>query len=70
MEIVILQHIKIEDPGHIKDLMISEANHYTTFLGFAREYQDRELVDQQWNALVAFEAEMMKNRGTEAKVHG
>ena len=24
MEIVILQHIKIEDPGHIKDLMISD----------------------------------------------
>ncbi|MBL4642307.1 MAG: tRNA 2-methylthio-N6-isopentenyl adenosine(37) hydroxylase MiaE, partial [Flavobacteriaceae bacterium] len=29
-----------------------------------------ELVDKQWNALLAFEAEMMKNRGTEAKIHG
>jgi len=53
-----------------KDLMISEANHYTVFLGFAREYQDRTLVDKKWNALLAFEAEMMKNRGTEAKIHG
>lgn len=53
-----------------KDLMISEANHYTLFLGFAREYQDRALVDKKWNALLAFEAEMMKNRGTEAKIHG
>uniref|UniRef100_UPI0040479044 tRNA-(ms[2]io[6]A)-hydroxylase n=1 Tax=Polaribacter sp. TaxID=1920175 RepID=UPI0040479044 len=53
-----------------KDLMISEANHYTVFLGFAREYQDRALVDKKWNALLAFEAEMMKNRGTEAKIHG
>ena len=52
------------------DLMVSEANHYTIFLGFAREYQDRELVDVQWNSLLAFEAEMMRNRGTEAKVHG
>lgn len=53
-----------------KDLMISEANHYTTFLAFARKYQDRELVDKKWNDLVAFEAEMMRNRGTIAKVHG
>ncbi len=53
-----------------KDLMISEANHYTLFLGFARKYQDREIVDKKWKALLAFEAEMMKNRGTTAKVHG
>ncbi|APG64625.1 tRNA 2-methylthio-N6-isopentenyl adenosine(37) hydroxylase MiaE [Tenacibaculum todarodis] len=53
-----------------KDLMISEANHYTTFLAFARQYQDRAIVDKKWNALVAFEAEMMKNRGSEAKIHG
>ena len=53
-----------------KDLMISEANHYTVFLGFAREYEDRKIVDQLWSSLLAFEAEMMRNRGTEAKVQG
>ena len=52
------------------DLMISEANHYTTFLGFARAYQDREIVDAKWKSLLEFEAEMMKNRGKNAKVHG
>lgn len=52
------------------DLMISEANHYTLFLGFARKYQDREIVDKKWQSLLDFEAEMMKNRGTEARVHG
>ncbi len=52
------------------DLMISEANHYTVFLGFARKYQDRKIVDEKWDALVAFEAEMMKNRGNLAKIHG
>jgi tRNA-(ms[2]io[6]A)-hydroxylase len=52
------------------NLMISEANHYTIFLKFAREYQDREIVDKKWNALVAFEAEMMKERGKLAKIHG
>ena len=30
MEIVVLQHIKIEDPGHIKDLMISDGAKLTT----------------------------------------
>ena len=52
------------------NLMISEANHYTTFLKFAREYQDREIVDKKWNALVSFEAELMKERGKIARVHG
>ncbi|MFT5257156.1 MAG: tRNA-(ms[2]io[6]A)-hydroxylase [Arenicella sp.] len=53
-----------------KNLMISEANHYTTFLKFAREYQDRTIVDEKWNALLAFEAEMMLERGNVAKIHG
>ncbi len=53
-----------------KDLMISEANHYTLFLGYARNYLDREIVDKKWNDLLAYEAEFMKSRGTQAKVHG
>jgi len=53
-----------------KELMVSEANHYTVFLGFARQYQDRKIVDEKWEGLLAYEAEFMKNRGTSAKVHG
>lgn len=53
-----------------KELMISEANHYTLFLGYARKYMDREIVDEKWKNLLAFEAEMMKNRGNKAKIHG
>jgi tRNA-(ms[2]io[6]A)-hydroxylase len=53
-----------------KDLMVSEANHYTQFLGFARKYQDRKIVDEKWEALLNYEAEFMKNRGKKAKVHG
>ena len=30
MEIIILQHIKIEDPGYIKDLMLSDGFNLTT----------------------------------------
>jgi tRNA-(ms[2]io[6]A)-hydroxylase len=53
-----------------KELMVSEANHYTVFLGFARQYQNRKIVDEKWEDLLAYEAEFMKNRGTSAKVHG
>lgn len=53
-----------------KDLMISEANHYTLFLGYARKYMDRSIVDKKWQDLLRFEADMMKTRGTIAKVHG
>ena len=52
------------------NLMISEAGHYTTFLQFARQYQDKEIVDKKWNALLAFEAELMRERGNVAKIHG
>lgn len=53
-----------------KDLMVSEANHYTTFLGFARQYQDRKIVDKKWEDLLAYEAEFMKKRGVKPTVHG
>ena len=63
----------LEDPelsDFYKELMISEANHYTTFLGFARSYQDPTIVNEKWEALLNYEAELMKNRGDQAKVHG
>lgn len=53
-----------------KDLMISEANHYTLFLNFAREYGDRKEVDQKWQALLEYEADLMKNLGTKESIHG
>ena len=30
MEVIVLQHIKIEDPGYIKDLMIADGVKLTT----------------------------------------
>jgi len=53
-----------------KELMVSEANHYTIFLGFARQFQNRIIVDEKWQALLDYEADFMKNRGGKAKVHG
>src|SRR6056300_1316349 len=53
-----------------RNLMISEANHYTMFLNFARQYGGRELVDPKWNDLLEYEAGIMKNLGTKSEVHG
>jgi len=51
-------------------LMVSEANHYTLFLNFARQYGDRAEVDQKWQELLTFEAEVMKDLGKDQSIHG
>ncbi|WP_411031798.1 tRNA-(ms[2]io[6]A)-hydroxylase [Spongiimicrobium sp. 3-5] len=51
-------------------LMISEAGHYTMFLAFARQYGDREEVDKKWQALLDYEAAIMKELGKKETVHG
>ena len=53
-----------------RKLMVSEANHYTMFLKFARDFGDREEVDQMWDQLLTFEAEVMKDFGTKEHIHG
>ena len=53
-----------------RKLMVSEANHYTMFLGFARQYGDRKEVDQKWNDLLSFEAEVMKDLSKHQSIHG
>jgi tRNA-(ms[2]io[6]A)-hydroxylase len=53
-----------------RNLMESEANHYTMFLGFARKYGDRKEVDQKWKELLAFEAEVMKDLSKKESIHG
>ncbi|SHF60748.1 tRNA-(ms[2]io[6]A)-hydroxylase [Salegentibacter echinorum] len=51
-------------------LMISEANHYTMFLKYARKYGERSEVDKKWNELLEFEAEIMKDLSKDKTVHG
>lgn len=53
-----------------RDLMVSEANHYTMFLKFARKYGDRDVVDQKWQELLDYEAEVMKELGNKETIHG
>ncbi|MFT4831062.1 MAG: tRNA-(ms[2]io[6]A)-hydroxylase [Psychroserpens sp.] len=51
-------------------LMVSEAGHYTMFLQFARQYGDREEVEQKWQDLLNYEAQLMNNLGTKESIHG
>jgi len=53
-----------------RKLMVSEANHYTMFLSFARQYGDRKEVDQKWQKLLEYEARIMKNLGDKESIHG
>ncbi len=53
-----------------RDLMASEANHYTLFLNFARTFGERKEVDKKWNDLLEYEADLMKNLGTQETIHG
>lgn len=53
-----------------RDLMVSEANHYTMFLNFARQYGDRKEVDKKWQDLLEFEADIMKDLGKKETIHG
>ena len=53
-----------------RKLMISEAGHYTTFIGFARKYGKDIDVEKRWKELVDFESEIIKNYGKHETIHG
>lgn len=53
-----------------RKLMVSEANHYTMFLGFARQYGERKEVDKKWEDLLKFEADIMKDLSKSETIHG
>ncbi len=68
---VLSENIKDEELAKFcHDLMISEAGHYTTFLGFARKYGEGIDVEQQWKDLLIVEGEIMKSYGKSESIHG
>ncbi len=63
----------IEDPELAKfyrELMESEAGHYTTFITFARKYGKGIDVEKRWREWLAFEAEIIANYGKGETIHG
>jgi tRNA-(ms[2]io[6]A)-hydroxylase len=53
-----------------RNLMVSEANHYTMFLGFARKYGNKKEVDAKWQQLLEYESKIISNLGTTEAIHG
>ena len=57
---VLSQNVKDEELAQFyHELMISEANHYTTFITLARKYGQGLDVDARWQAFLQFEAEVI-----------
>ena len=69
---ILSENIKDEDlRAFYRELMISEANHYTTFLGFARKYGNAfENVDTRWKQWLDYEAKVIKSYGKQIAIHG
>lgn len=64
---------KISDPDLAKfyhELMISEAGHYATFIGFARQYGNGVDVEARWQAFLDYEAEIITGYGKKQTMHG
>lgn len=64
---------RISDPElaeFYRELMISEAGHYATFLGFARKYGEGIDVEKRWKDLINFEGEIIKSYGKSETIHG
>lgn len=53
-----------------RELMESEARHYTTFLGFAKKYGKDVNVEERWQEFLDFEATLMKKYGKSETIHG
>ncbi|WP_068598701.1 tRNA-(ms[2]io[6]A)-hydroxylase [Vaginella massiliensis] len=68
---VLSQNIKDEElKKFYYDLMVSEANHYTTFLNFARKYSTDVDVEKRWKEWLEFEGELIKSYGDKEAIHG
>lgn len=53
-----------------RELMVSEAGHYTTFIGFARRYGGTVDVDARWKEFLAYEAGVIARYGKAPTMHG
>ena len=68
---VLTENIKDEElKVFYRDLMISEANHYTAFIGFARQLGNPEAVNSRWEEWLDYEAEIIKSYGKKESIHG
>lgn len=63
----------IQDPElavFYRELMESEAGHYTTFITFARKYGTGIDVEKRWREWLDFEASVIARYGNQETIHG
>jgi tRNA-(ms[2]io[6]A)-hydroxylase len=53
-----------------RDLMESEAGHYTTFITYARKYSTGIDVEKRWMEWIEYEASIIANYGKKDTIHG
>lgn len=53
-----------------RELMESEAGHYTMFITLARSIMPRDYVDARWEEFLEYEASVMENYGKGESIHG
>ena len=53
-----------------RELMVSEAGHYTTFIGFARKYGGKVDVDKRWEEFLEYEGQVIQKYGKKETIHG
>jgi tRNA-(ms[2]io[6]A)-hydroxylase len=68
---VLSENLKDEELAKFyRDLMESEAAHYTTFINLARKYAGNIDVEKRWKAWLVFEADVIAKYGEGVTVHG
>lgn len=68
---VLTENIKDEElKVFYRELMISEAGHYTTFIGFARQLGNEEKVNKRWEEWLEYEAKVIQGYGKKETIHG
>ncbi|MFN5324904.1 MAG: tRNA-(ms[2]io[6]A)-hydroxylase [Bacteroidota bacterium] len=68
---VLSEHIDDQElASFYHELMVSEANHYTLFIGFARRFAQSVDVDKRWQEWLNYEGEIIQGFGNKETIHG
>ncbi len=68
---VLSEHLSDRDLADFyRDLMASEARHYTMFIRLAKKYVAAEVVDARWQEWLEYEGTVIRNYGKQERIHG
>lgn len=68
---VLSENIKDKElSSFYRELMVSEATHYTTFISWARKYGQGVDVDKRWKEFLEYEASVISKYGKKETIHG